>query len=165
MSWSEKMDEREIASAVGNIPSGLFIVCSLNEDGTKDGYLASWVQQISFKPLLVSLALTDSRPGYDHIMDKKTFTINIVGGHETGYLKYFWKGYPKGEGPFDQIPHKISSGGGIIIEDAKAIIECRLKESFKPGDHEMAICEVLASYTQHGDAKSKIHLRKNGLDY
>ena len=50
------MDERQKAQSVGDIPSGLYIVCSQNKDEHKDGYLASWVQQASFKPLLISLS-------------------------------------------------------------------------------------------------------------
>ena len=42
------------AQAVGHIPSGLFIVTT-TDGGKKDGYLASWVQQVSFEPLVLSL--------------------------------------------------------------------------------------------------------------
>lgn len=59
-----RMDEKEKALAVGHIPSGLFVV-AIKDGENKDGYLASWVQQVSFKPLLVSLAISPSRPGYE----------------------------------------------------------------------------------------------------
>ncbi len=52
------------AVAVGLIPSGLFIV-AVRDPSTKliDGYLASFVQQISFNPLIVSLAIKLSSRG------------------------------------------------------------------------------------------------------
>ncbi len=158
-------DDKKIAEAVGHIPSGLFIVCAQNESGQKDGYLASWVQQVSFKPLLVALAINPDRPGYETIKSGKAFTINIVGDHESQYMRHFWKGYAPGEGPFGEIEHEVSENGGILIKDAKSTVECKFKESIKPGDHEIVIAEVVNSYVQDSEAKSKVHLRKNGLDY
>ena len=159
------MEEREKAQSVGDIPSGLYIVCTKNSDGTKDGYLASWVQQASFSPLIVSLSINPGRPGYEHITSGGLFTINIVGDKNSGYLKHFWKGYPKGEGPFGEISHKVSDNGGILMEEVKSTLECKMTSKVKPGDHDIVFAEVLASYPMNEDFKSKVHLRKNGLDY
>lgn len=158
--------EQDIARAagVGNIPSGLFVVTT-HEDGVSDGYLASWVQQVSFSPLMVSLAINESRPGYARIKNGQTFTINIVGDHEMGYLRYFWKGYAPNENPFGEIAHEITANGGVALKDAVASIDCQIESSLKPGDHEIVIAKVLASRVHNKDAKSKVHLRKSGLDY
>ncbi len=152
------------AAGVGHIPSGLFVVTT-HEDGVSDGYLASWVQQVSFSPLLVSLAINESRPGYQRIKDGKTFTINIVGDHEMGYLKHFWKGYSPSENPFPEIEHELTAEGGVAISRAIASIDCQLESSIKPGDHEIVIAKVLASRVHTTEGKSKVHLRKSGLDY
>ena len=159
------MEEREKAQSVGDIPSGLYIVCTNNSDGTKDGYLASWVQQASFSPLIISLSINPGRPGYEHITSGGLFTINIVGDKNSGYLKHFWKGYPPGEGPFGEVSHKISDNGGILMEEVKSTLECKMTSKAKAGDHDIVFAEVLASYPMNEDCKSKVHLRKNGLDY
>jgi flavin reductase (DIM6/NTAB) family NADH-FMN oxidoreductase RutF len=66
------------ATSVGHIPSGLFIVAVQDaQSNTIDGYLASWVQQVSFNPLIVSLAIKPGRPAYDLIKAGHTFAINI----------------------------------------------------------------------------------------
>ena len=57
---TQSISEKEKALAVGHISSGLFIVATKNKDDLIDGYLASWVQQVSFSPLLISLAI---KPG------------------------------------------------------------------------------------------------------
>lgn len=156
----------EKAKAVGHIPSGLFIVCG--RDKTRniiDGYLASWVQQISFDPLLISLAVKPGRPAYDAITSGEVFSINIIGDHDKSYMKHFWKGYDPAVNPFDEIPHKETESGAIILEQSKSTIVCVMKEKHKPGDHELIIAEVIESHIQDGDAKPLIHTRKSGLDY
>lgn len=155
-------DSVEIAKAVGHIPSGLFVVCT--KDGQqKDGYLASWVQQVSFKPLLIAVACNKDRKGYDVIRSGKTFTVNVVGDHEGNYMKHFWSGYDKS--PFEEIPHQVSENDGILIDAAKSVIECRMISKIQPGDHEIIIAEVVASHVLNEEAKPKTHIRKSGLDY
>ena len=70
------MSETDKATAVGHIPSGLFIITAKDGDtNTIDGYLGSWVQQVSFEPLLLSLCVKEGRPAYDAIMAGDLFTM------------------------------------------------------------------------------------------
>ena len=156
------MDEKKFAEGVGQIPSGLFIVVAKDEKQI-DGYLASWVQQISFDPLLVSFAINSDRPGYDAITSGKSFSINIVGDHDTQYMRHFWSGYEKS--PFDQIEHEKFGNNAIAIKAAKSVIECEFVSKSKPGDHEIVVARVLSSKVLNEESKPKVHIRKSGLDY
>lgn len=155
-----------IPTAVGHIPSGLFIVAVKDpESATIDGYLASWIQQTSFSPLMVSLGIKPGRPAYDLIKSGKPFAINIIGDHDKSYLKHFWKGYDANNNPFNEIPYEIGQHGGVILKQAKSAIECRLVQSLKPGDHDIIFAEVLSSYVMNDEAKPLVHVRKSGADY
>ena len=158
------MDDKKIAQAVGHIPSGLFIITCKDGDQI-DGYLASWVQQVSFSPLMIAAATKKDRPGYKGISEGKTFTINVVGKHDMNYLKHFWSGYGPDNNPFKEIPHRVTENGGVIIEGAKSAIECRMKEMTQPGDHEIVFAEVIDSHVNNEEAEVKTHIRKSGLDY
>jgi flavin reductase (DIM6/NTAB) family NADH-FMN oxidoreductase RutF len=155
------------AKAVGHIPSGLFIVCAQDQDEKIiDGYLASWIQQVSFEPLLLSIAIKPGRPAYDLITSGKTFCINVIGDHDKSFMKHFWKGYDPHNNPFEEeVEHTSGENGGVIMTQAKSSIECVMKEKLTPGDHEIIIAEVLASYIQDEDSKPLSHIRKSGMDY
>lgn len=157
-------DLKSQAEAVGHIPSGLFIITAM-EGEHKAGYLASWVQQVSFSPLLVAFTIKKDRPCYKSITSGQAFAINIVGDHEANYLKHFWSGFDPAKNVFNEIDHRISDKGAILITKAKSAIECVFSTKTEPGDHEVIFAEVLNSYHFAPEAKSKIHLRKSGLDY
>lgn len=160
------MLQSEKAAAVGHIPSGLFIVAVQDSQGqTIDGYLASWIQQVSFNPMIVSLAIKPGRPAYDLIKAGKTFAINIVGDHEKSYLKHFWKGYDPNQNPFKELPHHAGEYGGVILDQAKSAIECVMISSHQPGDHEVIFAEVKASHVMNVESKPMVHIRKSGADY
>jgi flavin reductase (DIM6/NTAB) family NADH-FMN oxidoreductase RutF len=160
------MSQSDKAKAVGHIPSGLFIVAVKDPSGSSiDAYLASWVQQVSFDPLLVSLAIKPGRPAYELIKSGKPFAINVVGDHDKSYLRHFWKGYDPANNPFTELPYQLGAAGGVILDQAKSAIECRMLNSLQPGDHEIIIAEVLASTINHEEAKPMVHIRKSGADY
>lgn len=154
----------EDTKAVGKIPSGLFIIAT-KHDGKIDGFLGSFVQQISFDPLLIALAMKPGRPAYDSVKTGNTFTINVAGDHDKSYLKLFWKGYDPDNNPFDELAYKETEHGGIQLSQALGSIDCKIKESYTPGDHELIIAEVLDSELLQSDASPLTHVRKNGLSY
>jgi flavin reductase (DIM6/NTAB) family NADH-FMN oxidoreductase RutF len=155
-----------IATSVGHIPSGLFIVTVKDPEGSViDGYLASWIQQISFRPLMISLAIKPGRPAYDLIKAGKVFAVNIVGDHDKSYLKHFWKGYDPSLNPFTELPSFQGENGGVILSQAKSALECRLSTCVSPGDHEVIFAEVLSSYVMSEEAKPMVHIRKSGDNY
>lgn len=156
----------EKATSVGHIPSGLFIVAVKDSASTTiDGYLASFVQQVSFNPMLIAMAIKPGRPAYDLIKSGAPFAINTVGDHDKSYLKHFWKGYDPNNNPFTELPHEIGQNGGVILKQAKSAIECQLVESVKPGDHEVFFVKVLSSYVMNEESKPMVHIRKSGADY
>lgn len=154
----------DIAKGVGQIPSGLFII-SVKDGEQMDGYLASWVQQVSFNPLVVAFTIKSDRPGYGAITSGKPFAINVVGDHDTQYLRHFWSGYDPEDSPFKKIDHAVGENGGLYIKGAKAMIECKFSSKTQPGDHEVIFAEVIGSQVLSEEGKAKVHIRKTGLDY
>jgi flavin reductase (DIM6/NTAB) family NADH-FMN oxidoreductase RutF len=160
------MQTVEAAQAVGHIPSGLFIVAV--QDGSKDiidGYLASWIQQVSFEPLIVAIAIKPGRPAYDLIKAGMPFAINVVGDHDKTFLKHFWKGYDAAQNPFKELPYNTGAHGGVVLSQAKSAIECQMIDAVKPGDHEVVFAKVLASHVLSEESKPMVHIRKSGKDY
>lgn len=160
------MLQSDKAMAVGHIPSGLFIVAVQDTlSAETDGYLASWVQQISFNPLMVAMAIKPGRPAYDLIKAGRPFAINIVGDQDKTYLKHFWKGYDPDQNPFNELHWVKGEHGGVILNQAKSALECKLVSSVTPGDHEVIFAEVLSSYIMDEVSKPMTHIRKSGASY
>lgn len=159
----EKVEISPAASALGKVSSGLFIVTTVTDE-IKEGYLASWIQQTSFEPLMVSIAMKPGRPCYDSIKSQGRFCINIIGAKNGGVMKPFWS--PKaGEDPFANLDFEISSRGNLILKTALAAIECEFRTSITPGDHEIIFAEVMEGHTVQLEDKPLTHQRKSALSY
>lgn len=148
-------------TAVGKISSGLYIVTTY-VNGVGEGFLGSWIQQASFKPLVVSMALKAGRPCHAAIRDGGRFVINIVSNEKKQILKPFWS--PKGGNPFDSIEHRVTEHG-VVLNDALGWMACNRLSMVAPGDHEIVFAEVVDSGMLDADGTPMTHIRKSGLDY
>jgi len=152
-----------VAAAFGKIPSGLFIITAC-EGARKEGYLGSWVQQVSFSPLLLSIAIRPGRPCYDLIHTTKRFCVNVIGSNNGGAMKPFWSPKPDVD-PFASLEWSANEGGNIVIRNAVAWLDCEFRSSASPGDHEIIFAEALAGQVVQAEDKPLTHVRKSGLGY
>ena len=83
---------RELAAALGRVPSGLFVLTAKN--GRREtGMLASWVQQCSFDPPQVSVCIRRDREIVPLLGDGTAFTLNILEASQTDMIVHFGRGF------------------------------------------------------------------------
>ncbi len=153
-------------TVVGDIPSGLFIVTVENSKTHEaEGFLASWIQQASFDPLLVSLCIKDGRPGINEILEKTPFCINVIGENSPDYLNHFSINTGNSVNPLSRIPYKKIKGKGIVLNDAKSVLVCRAHEITHPGDHYLVTAEVIDGLILDRSVNSRTHIREEGTHY
>lgn len=159
-------DKEQKFLAVSHIPSALYVTCAKdNNSGKTEGFLASWVQQVSFEPLLISICIKSERLSYDSIKEGEVFSMNVVGEHNKQLMKPFWSGYPEDKNPFDELEHTVSEEGAIILKDAKSTLICKAKEISTPGDHNLVVAEVIDTVVTNSDSETFIHKRRSAFDY
>jgi flavin reductase (DIM6/NTAB) family NADH-FMN oxidoreductase RutF len=156
-------DVSALAAAVGKIPSGLFIVTTALGD-KKEGYLGSWIQQVSFAPLMIQIAIRPGRPCYDSIKTQGRFCINVVGQKNGGLMKPFWNPDSTPD-PFAGLEWTLTSRGNILLGTALAALECEMRSFSAPGDHEIIFAEVVDGRVIQQEDKPLTHVRKSGLGY
>ncbi len=154
----------ENTKALGFIPCGLSVVSACDQDSI-EGFLGSWIQQVSFDPLLISICVKTERQGYDILQKTGLFCLNIVGSKSKNIIKHFWNGYIAQNNPFKILDTQKTKHGNVILKEALAYIECKKIDQYSPGDHEIIIGQVLDSGVLKKDDNPLMHIRKNGLSY
>ena len=149
---------------VGKIPSGLFIITATDGEN-RDGFLGSWVQQASFIPLLISMAVKSERPALEMLRKTGRFCVNVVGHQNNGLLKPFWGKLKPGDSPLDSVSLALSERGNWILTDALAALECETRDIATPGDHAVVFGEVVETRLLNPEDKPMIHVRKTGAAY
>jgi len=133
-------------------PSRPILCTTLNEDGSNHVAPFSWINPVSYKPPMISLALLSS-PNKQHslvnIERTKEFIINlpdldlaeqlVLASYET------WKGENKFErSGFTAIPPKKVNP--VAIKECRAHLECKAFRIETVGDHALILADVVAAY-------------------
>jgi len=153
------------ATALGRIPSGLFIVTWRAADADR-GMLASWVMQAGFEPPLVSVAVGTSRDLLGVIRTGGLFAVNVLAESQRSLLARFGKPPAAGEDPFAGLAIDRTPSGVATLAEAAGWMECRaVGEAVVVGaDHVLVLGRIEAAGGRP-DAAPLLHVRRNGLKY
>jgi flavin reductase (DIM6/NTAB) family NADH-FMN oxidoreductase RutF len=160
---SEADGQKGLGSALGRVPSGLFVL-TVRQGSQETGMLASWVQQCSFEPPQVSAAVRGDREILTWMTPGTPLTVNILEEDQTDLLVHFGKGFALGQPAFNGLSVERPDGAAPVLADALAYLDCRVTSRCAAGDHQLVVARIVAGHVQC-DGKPAVHIRKNGLRY
>ncbi len=152
-----------VAAALGRVPSGLFVL-TVRHGGADTGMLASWVQQCSFDPPQVTVAVRKGRDVLDALAAGAGFVVNVVPEGGKALVAHFGKGFGPGEPAFDGVEVRRDGDFPPVVLAAHAYLACRVVGRHDAGDHVLVVGRVEGGGVLH-DGKPTVHVRKNGLRY
>jgi len=121
-----------VGAAVGMIPSGCSIL-TVEHDGRSTGLLVSWVQQVSFEPLSLSVCVKRGRPAQALIDAAGRFVLNVLSDDPSPMFKHFGKGFSLDEEAFDGVATEPSDYGPMLTE-CIAQLGCTVTQKIAVGD-------------------------------
>lgn len=163
MSQPSEATSGPLARALGRIPSGLFLVTTL--DGTLPvGFVCSLVQQVGFEPPTVCVAVGKARGPLAALRAKRAFGISILDAASGGVMGRFFRKHEPPATPFDGLELTTARTGCPLIGEALAWLDCTVVGEHELGDHVVVFGEVVAG-TLRREGDPSVHLRRNGLGY
>jgi flavin reductase (DIM6/NTAB) family NADH-FMN oxidoreductase RutF len=151
------------AAALGRIPSGLFVLTA-RHGRQETGMLASWVQQCSFDPPQVTVAVRKGRFLLDWLPDGARFAVNVLAEGQKALVAHFGKGFEAGEPAFDGLEVYRTDGSAPMLADALACLDCRVAGRCDAGDHVLVVGRVIGGEVRH-EGRPTVHVRRSGLHY
>lgn len=156
------MDRERIAPALGKISSGLYIATATIE-GQPVGMLCSFVEQASFEPPLITLAIAPGRPISPALDGGAPFAVHILSKDNHALLKSFARG---GTAESFHGHEVVSNDYGLpIFSEAWAYVVARTVNQIPAGDHRLYLAEVIDGALQHEGQQASTRVRANGFGY
>ena len=156
-----------IAPVLGRTPSGVYILTARHADGRETGALVSWVQQASFSPPMVTVAVNKKRYLHDWFREAPDIVLNLVGETQKQFLKQFGAGFGPDEPAFEGVAIQRSPAGVPILTEALGYLAGIVRSQLETGDHVIYAVEITAagSGPDFDAGKPMVHIRKNGFNY
>ena len=160
---AEESSERErIAAALGKVASGLYIATARIGD-TPMGMLCSFVEQCSFEPPMISIAVAPGRGIIQALDGHGLFGLHILSKENNALLKSFAR--PDTEAPFDGHELVENLFGIPQFEEAWGYLACKVAGKAATGDHVLYFAEVFDGVLQHEGQEPMVRIRNNGFGY
>lgn len=132
----------------------------VNDNGEKNGMIASWITQVSFDPPKVLVAVHPDRYTHSLIHSAGHFTLNLISEDQAGRVPRFkLKGDAKEE-KFAGLNILTNQAGQPYIADSAAVLHCKLTDVLEAGDHTLFVGEVVDGLVTGGRPMSTITLGK-----
>ena len=153
-------NKKQVGKALGKVASGLYVVTAKYDD-KEDAVLASWVNQCSFEPPAVTIALATLRSARLLVEASEAFIVNVLPREDMALLKHFSR---PPEEIFKGVKTRKGFDGIRILSDSVSYLECEVAHSIKAGDHVLYIGEIIGGKNLKG-GDPYIHVRDNGFNY
>ena len=148
---------------LGKIPSGLFVVTAAH-NGQRAGFLASFIQQVSFSPLIIAVACHPARYPYQLMRESHRFGISLIPDDDKILMKKFAKGHGPEEDLIMDIEHEDVEGVPLL-KNSLGGAAFEIVEVVQPGDHMVVFGQVLDGKSYQSEKQPWVHIRKHALTY
>lgn len=134
------MDDRAYRDALGSFATGVTVVAALDADGAPWGLTANAFASVSLTPRLVSVCVARRGRAFPVLAAASAFAITILAGDQRDVALRF---AGAAENRFAEQRWDAHPGGGPVLPDAAAWLDCAPHARVAAGDHEILIGRVV----------------------
>ena len=141
------LDERAKRDALRMLPHPVFIVgCSL--ENNYHLFVGTWLTQVSFRPPLVGFGCRKESGSHEMIRKSGVFSINILDKTQKDVAAAFLKGAAFKGKTVNGLGFNVNGSGAPLLDDAMAVLECRVVQEAEGGDHRVFVGEIIHAETR-----------------
>lgn len=160
---SDSEVKEQIGKSLGRIPSGIAILTTQHGEN-KGVLLASWFQQCSFEPPMVTVAMKKGRTAEGILQASGKFVLNLLYTKQKDIMAHFAKGFDPGQDPFDGVETETHQLGIPVLKSCLSFLECQVRHLYDAGDHQLIVGEIINAGSQE-EGQPMVHIRRNGFSY
>jgi len=127
---------------------GVAIVTTVDASGRPAGLTMRAVSPVSSNPLRFMICVGEHSRSLKAMLASQTFCINYLGAGQQALADHFAS---RIDDKFADVPHRRLYSGCIALDEANAVIECRIVHVISSGDHRLIVGDVTAAEVPGGE--------------
>ena len=154
---SSSIDPIRFRNVLGQLPTGVAVVCANGADGQPVGMTVGSFGSVSLDPPLVSFMPAKSSQSWQALEAAgETFCVSILSAHQEGVCRAI---AARSTDKFEGVRWRKSHRGSPIIEGCIAYVECTVYAVHDAGDHWIVLARVLDLEVEASDAYPLLFFR------
>ncbi len=132
----------EVADFMQTISTGVYVV-GVSDGRRTNAFTASSVVPVSFKPVMVAIAVGNEHASRSVLHSGRAFTISVLKRSQVDVASHFGTVSGRNANKLSEVRWRPGLSGAPILVDALAYVECELASLVSAGDHELALGRVI----------------------
>jgi flavin reductase (DIM6/NTAB) family NADH-FMN oxidoreductase RutF len=137
------MDEQAKKTSLRMLPYGLYVLTGESKGGQVVASTVNWVTQASFEPPLVAVGVKVDTDTHTVIQESRCFALNVLSKGQQAMAFSFFKSQERDGNTIGGEAFSSGETGAPLLENALAVLDCRLVDSVEKGDHSLLVGEVV----------------------
>ncbi len=133
------VDAADFKAAMRGLAASVTVITSRCGDQF-NGMTATAVCSVSTAPPQILVVVNREATSHGLIADSGAFAVNILAAHQQDLAGRFARRLDQ---PFEGVAHRWGETGCPFLEDALAVLDCRLRERHHAGTHTIFVGEVI----------------------
>ncbi len=136
----KQFDKKDFRSALGQFPTGVTVITTVNKNGEPVGCTASSFNSVSIEPALVLWSIDKNALGRPIFEDTEYFAINVLSEQQVELSNKF---AGRGEDKFKGVSFSRGLGESPLFPECAAQFQCKSWNVYDGGDHLILVGEVV----------------------
>jgi flavin reductase (DIM6/NTAB) family NADH-FMN oxidoreductase RutF len=133
---------RPIVNLFRRLTLGVYVI-GVAQNGVRDAFTAASVMHVSYRPLMLSLAINPLHAAYPLLTAGGTWTVNVLSTTQIELARRFGTGVLQGAHKMDGMSWGTGRLGAPFLISALAYFDCKLVSEFPAGDHRIVVGTVM----------------------
>ena len=148
------ISKQEFRSALSRFASGVTVVTTQDKNGKLYGITVSAFCSVSLTPPLILVCIEKNTGSHHAFRESGAFVVNILREDQQHLSDHFASHL---EDKFTEISYQKGIADLPVLENALAVLECRLHNSYEGGDHTIFVGEIEKITTTDGNPLAYFH--------
>lgn len=123
------------------LTNGIYLI-GLAHEGKRNAFIAAWVTQVSFDPLLITLSINPGHYSWPLLTGARGFAASILRAGQLDVVRHFGTQSGRDTDKLAGQPWHPSPTGFPVLSTAMAWFDCELEALHPAGDHRLALARV-----------------------
>jgi flavin reductase (DIM6/NTAB) family NADH-FMN oxidoreductase RutF len=152
-----------IANLFRHLTTGVHVIGVADGD-RRNAFTASWVVQVSFRPLLLAVSINPAHASYRILQGGRVFAINVLRAEQQALAEHFGTQSGRTVDKLAGIPWRAGLTGAPLLHGALAYFDCQLVSDVEAGDHRLVMGRVVDGAVLIPDGQPLIYAATGDLD-
>lgn len=151
----------EIAALFRTLTSGVYVV-GVGDGTVQDAFTAASIVQVSYRPLLLMLAINPAHASYKLLQAGKAWTVSVLRQDQIEWARRFGTHFSTPMDKMQGVAWSTAKSGRPYLQQALAYFDCKLTADHPAGDHRLVLGLVVAGAVLAPDSEAKLISAETG---